>query len=804
MRRLRIVALCAVAASVAVTAFLATSSCGTSHSTNDGAVARQPGWSDRFEEQEYWRLNERRAGEHADRFNSPSSPQVSSGMPVRAGSADSLPHIAGWDQGTIRVGTLAETNGTPVDIENGIRFGAPGGRGGLPGIGDAPNLGPAFALPMRDDLAAPAPPPTPAGFCATLRPDEELWVIQRPHAWRSPADDDDVPGCGALVCLPPTPGAQFVPVPLAHTDVKAEISGYIASVNVSQRYENSFSTKIEAVYVFPLPENAAVSEFVMTVGDRRIRGVIRERAEAEMIYNSARAQGYTASLMTQERPNVFTQRVANIEPGKAIDIDIRYFHTLACRDGEYEFDFPMVVGPRFNPPCSSTGGVGAIGYTSPPSGQPTDVRYLRPDQRSGHDISLAVSLDAGVHIETIESPSHTVWIDRPTQERARVVLSSADSIPNRDFVLRYRVAGDAIKSGLITHRDENGGFFTLMLYPPKALERCERTPLEMIFVLDCSGSMNGEPLAQARDAVDRALMDLRPDDTFQLINFSNSACALGAAPLPATRWNIERGRDYLRSLRSEGGTMMIEGVRAALCFPHDPRRLRVVAFLTDGFIGNEADILRESRARLGDTRIFSFGVGTSPNRFLLDALARMGRGAVAYLGQGDSGSEVMDLFFQRVSRPALTDITIDWGGLNVTDVYPPVTPDLFIGRPVVLTGRFTGVSPTTITVKGRAGERPRRMLVSVDPGQTTGSHQALAAVWARARIENLTQRAAWTPNFEPADEIRRTALAFGLMSSYTSFIAIDTLARTKGDYGVTVDVPVNVPQGTRYSTTVSE
>ena len=629
---------------------------------------------------------------------------------------------------------------------------------------------------------------------------EELWVIARSST--PAAEDEDRPGCGTLQAKLPAEKRE-VPLPLKHTDVKASVSGYIATVDVTQQYHNPYDEKIEAVYVFPLPQNAAVNEFLMTIGDRRIRGIIRGRKEAEKIYREARALGYVASLLTQERPNVFTQSVANIEPAKAIDINIKYFHTLAYVDGWYEFVFPMVVGSRFNPPGSKDG-IGAVGRGRPGrSGQKTEVQYLRPGERSGHDISLAVRIDAGVVIERIQSRSHVIETGRPSPNLADVKLGRLDAIPNKDFVLRYKVAGERIKSSLITHQDKRGGFFTLMLYPPESQRSLARKPLELVFVLDCSGSMSGKPMAQAKKAVKRALKQMQPDDTFQIIRFSSRASKLGATPLEATPANVRRALWHLQFLKGGGGTMMIEGIRAALDFPHDPRRLRFVVFLTDGFIGNEAEILAAVHAKLGASRIFSFGVGSSPNRYLLNRMAKMGRGAVAYLGLDDSGAEVMDQFFSRASRPAMTDLRVDWGGAKVTEVYPNHIPDLFVGRPVILTGRYHGARPSRIRVCGKIGDQTREIKIPVQPDDPA-RHAGLAAIWARMKIADLWDRATHDRSGELTGQIKRLALEYGLMSAYTAFVAVDSLTRTAGGHGTTVPVSVPVPDGVRYDTTVKE
>lgn len=638
-----------------------------------------------------------------------------------------------------------------------------------------------------------------------LQPGEELWVIARgaDAVDSSTAADDAAPGCGALLARLPDRTTQ-VPVPLRHTSVTGTVDGYIATVQVTQQFHNPWDSKIEAVYAFPLPEDAAVSEFLMVVGERRIRGIIREREQAERIYNAARERGHVASLLTQERPNVFTQKVANIEPGHQIDVEITYLDTLRYDDGAWEFVFPMVVGPRFNPGTSRSG-VGAVARGAHgTSGQPVDVSYLAPEERSGHDVDLTLNLNAGVRIESVHSTNHRINVRDICESQKQVVLADADRIPNRDFVLRYQVAGDDVRSALLTHTDDHGRYFTLMVYPPKDLASVPRSPMEMVFVLDCSGSMKGRPMAQARAAVAHALKSLTPRDTFQIIRFSSDASQLGTDPVPATPENVRRGLEYVQSLSGSGGTQMIEGIKAALSFPHDEGRFRLVAFLTDGYIGNEQQILEAMVPRLGPSRVFSFGVGQSPNRYLLDRMAGLGRGAVAYLSLNDDAVGVMDHFNQRISHPAMTDLAIDWGSMDVTDVYPRRLPDLIVGRPVVITGRYTG-EPGVVTIGGRVGMQPASFAVAVDDDPEEQSHPGIATVWARLRIRDLMLRATVSPDFAATAraDVLQTALNYNLLSRYTAFVAVDSLSRTDGDYGTTVAVPVPVPEGVRYDTTVN-
>lgn len=607
---------------------------------------------------------------------------------------------------------------------------------------------------------------------------------------------------GSEICV--KRGDKNVPLPLKRTDVKAQISLYVAAVEVVQRYHNPYDEKIEAVYSFPLPEDAAVREFVLTVGDRRIRGIIREREEAKQIYLEARRQGVVASLLTQERPNVFTQSVANIEPGKSIDVRIAYVHALRpTAQAAYEFVFPMVVGPRFNPP-GHTDGIAPVALgTGGTSGQKTEIQYLRPDEISAHDIALEVALDAGVPIEELASPSHVIRTERPDATRARVTLSPHDRIPNKDFILRYRVAAKEPKAALAAFRDGTGGYFTLVVQPPAAIADIPRSPREMVFVLDVSGSMSGQPIAAAKRALERCLKRLDPDDTFQIVLFADSASFMGPLPVPATPENVRLGLRYAESSTSGGGTMMLDGIVAALGAPNPAGRRRIVAFMTDGLIGNDPEILSEVKRRIGSARVFSFGVGSAPNRHLLEGLARIGRGLSAYVGLDDSGDLAADGLFRRIEHPAMTDLRIDWDRMVVSEVHPDPLPDLFVGQPVVLVGRFKGEGAATVTIRGRVGGRPVEMTIPVNLGDPGLRHQALASVWARSKIESLRDELASAPaGNELRSEIRKLALQHGLMSEFTSFVAVDSLTATGGAHGTTVPVAVPVPAGLRYETTV--
>ncbi len=297
---------------------------------------------------------------------------------------------------------------------------------------------------------------------------------------------------------------------------------------------------------------------------------------------------------------------------------------------------------------------------------------------------------------------------------------------------------------------------------------------------------------------------MNPADTFQVIRFNDQADKLFDRPRAANESNIRQAIAWVDRMQAGGGTMMVDGMRASLRFPHDESHLRFVSFLTDGYIGNESDVLREVHGNLGPARIFSFGVGSSPNRYLLEHMAKMGSGCAAFLGLQDPADEVMAAFFERIAHPAMTDISIDWGSMNVSEVYPQHIPDLFVGRPVIITGRYSGNGNTQIKIKGRLGGQTYELPVAVHRAESTPAGKCIPALWARAKLADLADLAVWQNNENLPAQIKQIALEYGLMSPYTAFIAVDATTRTAGDHGITVPVPVPVPDGARYDTTVQE
>jgi Ca-activated chloride channel homolog len=574
--------------------------------------------------------------------------------------------------------------------------------------------------------------------------------------------------------------------PLKHTDVKAEISGFVSRVVVTQQFENNFNERIEAVYTFPLPQNAAVDDMTMIVGERTIRGKVLPREEAQAVYEAAKSRGQTAALLDQERPNIFTQSVANILPGDQVKITISYVETLRYEDGAYEFVFPMVVGPRYIP-----GNVADASRIAPPTAV--------AETRSGHDISLEVALDAGLIVDSLESKTHPVDVDRPDPTRAHLKLKGGATIPNKDFILRYDVAGKTIQDALLTHRSDKGGFFTLMLQPPEHVGTDDVTPKELVFVLDTSGSMSGFPIEKAKETMKLALDNLYPDDTFNVITFSGDTRVLFEQPVRATKRNLRRAREFLAASVGYGGTEMMSAIKAALEPSDNQSHVRIVCFMTDGFVGNDMQIIAEIQKHK-NARVFAFGIGSSVNRFLLDNMATAGRGDVEYVGLNDDGSAAARRFHQRVRNPLLTDISIDWGDLAVTDIYPKRIPDLFGAKPVVLTGRYNAPGSGTIKLKGNMAGTPFTREIQVTLPETMALHDTLAPLWARARIDSLMgEDYLGVFSGRMRDDLRNTitqlGIEFRLMTQFTSFVAIEEMMVADGGTLRRIDVPVDVPDG---------
>jgi Ca-activated chloride channel homolog len=626
----------------------------------------------------------------------------------------------------------------------------------------------------------------------------------------APAEAGDAPAIpgGELQIIGPE-GKPVGACPLKHTEVTADISGFVARTTVRQIFHNPLEEKIEAIYTFPLPQDSAVDEMIMTVGDRRVVGQVKPRDEARDIYEAARARGHVASLLDQERPNIFTQSVANIEPGAEVVIEIGYVETLKYEDGWYEFTFPMVVGPRYMPGVPS-GGQGH-GW-QPDTDQVPDASRISPPitpegTRAGHDISLSVNIDAGMPVQEIQSVLHHIDEARPENSHVvKVALRNEKEIPNRDFILRYRTAGDEITDGMLIHEDERGRFFTLLLQPPVRVLPEQARAKEMIFVIDKSGSMSGFPIEKAKQTMSMAIEGMNPNDTFNLIIFDGGRGQLFERSQPNTPQNRKSAQEFLATLQGSGGTEMMPAVLQAL-EGQDPKRVRIVCFMTDGYVGNDMAIIDAVKKNAGTARVFSFGIGQAVNRYLLDGMAHAGRGEVEYVTLQSQSDAAVKRFHERIHSPVLTDISIDFGDLAVEEVYPQAIPDLFSSKPIMVHGRLKGDRPAAgaITLRGKTaeGDHERRIDIAPPEGEMQAEHAALPSLWARAKVADLMMRdlTGLQHGSFPEDlkrQITDIGMQFALMTQFTSFVAVEEMTITVGGEPRTIAVPVEMPDGVSY------
>lgn len=610
---------------------------------------------------------------------------------------------------------------------------------------------------------------------------------------------------GTLVAMA-SGGTRLGSCPLKHTDVQTEISGYIARVTVKQVFQNPFKDKIEAVYTFPLSENGAVDEMQMKVGARVIKGSIKKREEARQIYDQARTNGYVASLLDQERTNIFTQSVANIEPGKEIEITIKYIETLPYEAGKFSFTFPTVVGPRFIPgePVGKSSGGWANDTNQVPDASKITPNVVAEGQRAGHDISINVHLNAGMPVSQISSKLHEVQVRNTGSGQADISLSDKATIPNKDFVLSWNVAEDTLKSGYVTYRDpsakDGAGYFTVMLIPPKRITPEKVAPKEMVFVIDCSGSQSGAPLNKAKETMRYILDHMNANDTFQIIAFNSTQSQFADKPQHVSAEMKEKARHFIDALQANGGTWMAPAVEKACAIPADGNRLRIVTFMTDGYVGNDYEVMGMIKKLRGKSRWFSFGTGNSVNRTLIDGMAKEGGGEAEYVLLNSSAEEVGKKFYDRISTPVLTDVEVKVDGVTTKEVYPKEVSDVWAEKPLYFKGKYIKGGQGTIVLKGFAAGKPYEQKLNVRFPESDTKNRGVASMWARAKVDRLMSEdwfgaQSGQANKEIKDEITTVALDHHILTQYTSFVAVDESRVTKGDPGKTVDVEVEMPDG---------
>jgi Ca-activated chloride channel family protein len=576
-------------------------------------------------------------------------------------------------------------------------------------------------------------------------------------------------------------------LPLKDTRVDVAITGVIADVTVRQTYENRGQRPIHARYVFPASTRAAVYGMTMVIGDLRIVAKIKEREQAKQDFESAKREGKSASLLEESRPNVFTMNVANVLPGDTIAVELKYTELVVPTGGVYEFVYPTVVGPRYSSKRESDAEEGDTFVKS---------LYQHAGEAPLSAFHLSGNLSTGVPIQEVVSPSHQIVTRPGGTGRAEFAIGDADlASNNRDFILRYRLAGDQITSGLLLYQAADENFFLLMAQPPRAVTADQVPPREYIFVLDVSGSMNGFPLDTAKTLMRDLVNVLRPSDTFNIVVFASGSQTYARSSVPATVRNLEAALRFIGPKQGSGGTELLAAIKQAMAIPRQDGVARTVVLLTDGYIDAEKHVFDYIREHLDQTNVFAFGIGSSVNRYLIEGVAHAGQGEPFVVTREEQSEEAASAFRRYIDSPVLTGIDVAFNGLDVYDVEPAKVPDLFASRPVVVFGKWRGKPGGTIEITGTSGRTPYRSAIDVSQAVPDEGHRALRHFWARTRIATLSDYGVGDPDEQRVAHITALGLTYGLLTRYTSFVAVhEIVRRTHGDAD-DVDQPNPMPQG---------
>ncbi|MCL2087213.1 MAG: VIT and VWA domain-containing protein [Oscillospiraceae bacterium] len=586
--------------------------------------------------------------------------------------------------------------------------------------------------------------------------------------------------------------------PLKETDVKVSINGVIADVYLTQTYQNLGAQPINAQYVFPASTRAAVHGMKMQIGDDVITAQIRERQQARQEFERAREAGQSASLLEQERPNVFSMSVANIMPQDVVIIELHYTEFIVPTDSVYEFVFPTVVGPRYSGGTEggNSGGRVAIPYLS--EGETPDEKY-----------NITVNISAGIPLTHAQSKSHKVNVAKLDDSTTQITLAEPEDFAgNRDFILQYKLAGQGIESGLMLLDGEEENFFMLMVQPPER-PRVERLPpREYIFIFDTSGSMSGFPLDTSKELLKNFLTELRSIDSFNLVLFDSRATRMSPKSVRGTEENIGRAINLINRSFGGGGTELAMAVKTTLDIPMDENtHSRSVVVLTDGYIDTERAVfenIKEIRNSQDNTNFFAFGVGEGTNRYLIEGMANAGAGEAFVVTGPKDIPEATALFRSYISTPILRDIEISYSGFNVYDLEPPGGFSvLFAQKPIVLTGKWRGSPNGSVQIVGKTGSSDFAQNIDLSEVKPLESNNALKYLWARKKIERFTDydntdnitRNDIAEHGVPKEVITELGLKYNIMTPYTSFVAVMETIRNVTGESTDVDVPLPLPSG---------
>lgn len=576
-------------------------------------------------------------------------------------------------------------------------------------------------------------------------------------------------------------------LPLKSTTAKVNIAGVIADVVVTQVYKNEGRKPLEAIYVFPASTKAAVYAMKMTIGERVIVADIRKRDDARKAYEQAKQDGKSASLLEQQRPNVFQMNVANILPGDVIKVELKYTELLVPDNGLYEFTYPTVVGPRYsNMPAES----------APASEKWISNPFLREGELPTYKFDISMQLAAGLPIREITCSSHKVNIDYDGPNQAAVRLDSAErSGSNRDFILRYRLSGGKIESGLLLYEGKDENFFLLMLQPQKRVTENQIPPREYIFIVDVSGSMHGFPLDISKKLLRDLIGKLRPYDLFNILLFSGGSSLMAERSLPATTDNIQKAIYLIEHQQGGGGTELLPALKRALSLLKSEGFSRNVIIATDGYVSVEKEAFDLIRNSLGKANFFPFGIGSGVNRFLIEGMARAGMGEPFIVTKPEEAQKEAEKLRMLIQKPVLTGIRMEHEQFEIYDVEPPGIPDVLAERPVIVFGKWRGKARGKIIMTGFAGNDHFRNVIDVGGVKPLEMNGALRYLWARHRIAHLSDYNLLSPDDKRTSEVTDLGLKYNLLTEYTSFVAIDSEIRLKDGQTTTVTQPLPLPQG---------
>lgn len=576
-------------------------------------------------------------------------------------------------------------------------------------------------------------------------------------------------------------------LPLKRTDVVVHITGVIADVTVMQQYTNEGTRPINASYIFPASIRAAVHGMTMRIGDNVIIAKIRKREAAQKEFDQAKKEGKSASLLKQQRPNVFSMRVANVLPKDTIHIRLRYTELLVPEDGTYEFIYPAVVGPRY---------ASMVQATAPETDRWLQNPYRKPGSATQTAFHIGVNISTGLDLHDLVCTSHetdTIWSAKST---AQVLLKDPEKFGgNRDFILKFRLAGQKIESGMMLYAGEDENFFLLMVQPPKRVEAANIPPREYIFVVDVSGSMSGFPLTTAKNLLETLIGSLRPTDKFNLVLFAGASHVMAPESIPATQKNIRNAVCIIDNQKGGGGTELYNALQRSLSLPRDDAYSRALIIVTDGYIAAEKRVFQLIQTNLNRTNFFSFGIGSGVNRYLIEGMAKAGMGESFIVTKPHEAPVTVGRFKDYIRSPVLTKISIKYPGFEAYDIEPPAVPDLFAQRPLVIFGKWRGDLAGSIEVRGTGGKNEYARVFSVSDQAPDEMNRALRYLWARARIGRLADFNPKAGNAENRELIESLGLTYNLLTAYTSFIAVHSVARNFEGDSRDVKQPLPLPEG---------